>query len=254
MANRLKTKGGTYLYAVVAGAEERDVGPFGLYDSKVYTVVDGDVSAVVSELPDEGRLRPERRHLSAHQRVLSRLIEENNAVLPVSFGTVADTPDSIRKMLDRYHEDLIKQIVRVRDKVEMELIVTWEVPNVFEYFLEIHPELKGARDELYSMKREPTRDEKIELGQMFERFLEDDREAYTHKVEKVLAKVCSETKRNKCRNEREVMRLSCLVEREAVEGLKKALDEASRMFDDNYTFEYTGPYPPFNFVELHIEV
>ena len=254
MARRTTTKGGTYLYAVTAGAEEKDFGPVGLYESDVHTINDGEVTAVVSELPVDGKLRPERRHLAAHQGVLSRLVEESDVVLPVSFGTVADSAEGIRNMLARYKPDLMKQIRRVQGKVEMEVRVVFEVPNVFDYFITVHPELKEMRDRVFDGKHEPSRDEKIELGQLFERFLDEDRERYARQVEKAISSRCAEIKQNKCRNEQEVMRLSCLVAKDEKEEFEAALAEAADMFDDNFTFEHGGPYPPYNFIEIQIKV
>jgi hypothetical protein len=254
MAKRTTTKGSTYLYAVTAGAEEKDFGPMGLYDSDVHTINDGEVTAVVSEIPIDGKLRPERRHLAAHQSVLSHLVEEADVVLPVSFGTVADSAEAIRNLLARYKPDLLKQIKRVQGKVEMELRVVYDVQNVFEYVITQHPELREMRDSVFDSKHEPSRDEKIELGQLFERLLNEDRERYTKKVTKALSSRCSEIKENKCRNEQEIMRLSCLISKDEKEAFETALAEVADTFDDNFAFEHAGPYPPYNFIEIRIKV
>ncbi len=230
------------------------MGPKGLFDSSVYTVADGELAAVVSDLPQVDKLRPERRHLAAHQGVLSEAIEKNSVVLPVSFGTVADSPEGIKKLLSKYQKDFLREIKRIEGRVEMELRLTWEVPNVFEYFVANHPELKEVRDRIYDGKHEPTRDEKIELGQAFERILEQERENLTGKVEKIISPVCAEMKRNKCRNEHEVMRLACLIGKDDKERFEAAVNEASEMFDDNYTFEFNGPFPPYNFIEVRLKI
>jgi hypothetical protein len=99
----------------------------------------------------------------------------------------------------------------VAGKVEMGLRVAWDVPNIFEYFVNTHAELRLARDRLVGARHEFTQEEKIELGRMFDRLLNDDREDHTRKVEHALAPVCAEFKANPCRNEHEVMNLACLV-------------------------------------------
>lgn len=254
MAKRIGTRGGVYLYAVVGGSENRSLGAVGLFGSDVFMVAEGDVSAVISEIPSADKLRPERRHLAAHQGVLSRLVQEGLVVLPVSFGTIAESMKAIHEMLNSYQKDLGEQVKRVDGNVEMEVRVTFDVPNVFEYFVSIHPELRELRDRVFDKKHEPTRDEKIELGQLFERLLGADREELTRKVEKALSKHTVDIKRNKCRNEQEVMRLSCLVPRDEAGEFEKPVSEASELFDDHFTFEYSGPFPPYNFVEVHIRM
>lgn len=256
MAKRTGTVGGTgtYLYAIVAGTEDLDLGTIGLYNSRVYSISEGDLSAVVSDLPKMDKLRPERRHLAAHQAVLSRITEDSIVVLPVSFGTISDSGDALRKMLSRYHDELVKEIERVRGKVEMEVRVSLDVPNVFEYFVSNQKELKETRDRVFDSKHEPTQDEKIELGQLFEKILNEERDKSTKTVEKSLSHHCVELKRNKCRNENEVMRLSCLVEKDRREEFESAIEEAAKLFGNEFIFEFNGPFPPYNFINAHLRV
>jgi hypothetical protein len=254
MTTILSNSGLYYLYAVIPGTQQKDLDLKGIFDSTVKTVTEQDISAVVSEIPETGKLRPERRNLAAHQKVLSRLVENGGVVLPVSFGTVAENEKGIREMLSKYQKTFLEQIKKVSGKVEMELRVIYEVPNVFEYYVSKYPELKEQRDKVYGSNREPTREEKIDLGQLFERIQNQEREDQTGKIEHTLCPPCVEMKRNKPRNEKEVMRISCLVEKDAVEKFQSKVDEASKLFDDNFTFEYSGPVPPYNFVDVRVKV
>jgi hypothetical protein len=210
------------------------------------------VAAVVSDLPGE-KIRPERAHLAAHQGVLKRLLAESTP-LPTSFGMVADSPQAVHNMLSRNQHELLDQLRRVAGKVEMGLRVTWDVPNIFEYFVNTHAELKLARDQLLGGHREPTQEQKIELGRTFERLLNEDRESCADKVEAVLSLHCAEIERKKSRNEREVINLACLVEREAMEQFEKDVFEAATQFDHNFAFDFNGPWAPHNFVEIDLKL
>lgn len=254
MARVASSNGGVYVYAVVDGAEERNFGSLGLFGSEVYTVPADGISAVVSDMPEVDRLRPERRHLAAHQAILSRLVDENLNVLPVSFGTVAEGDDSIRKLLSRYRKELRTQLEKVSGRVEMGLRVVRDVPNVFEHYVKSNPELKAARDRVYDSKHEPSRDEKIELGQLFERVLSEEREACKEKVEKYLSGHCTEIKENRCRNEMEMLRLSCLIDKDRAGNFESILNEAIGEFEDSLVFEYNGPVPPYNFVDVRVKL
>ena len=174
--------------------------------------------------------------------------------LPMSFGILADSAQAVRTMLSRNQHALLEQLRRVAGKVEMGLRVTWDVPNIFEYFVNTHPDLKLARDRLLGGSREPTQEQKIEVGRMFDRFLNEDREAYADKVEGILAPHCVEIEANKCRNEREVMNLACLVERTAMPHFESSVFEAAKQFDNNFAFDYNGPWAPHNFVEVDLDL
>jgi hypothetical protein len=251
LPSRAAARGRTYLYAVIADAQGRTYGDFGIDGRKVYSIPVGRVAAVVSDVPSE-KMRPERSRLAAHQEVLKKLMAEATP-LPMSFGILADSPEAVRKMLSRNQPALLEQLRRVAGKVEMGLRVTWDVPNIFEYFVNTHPELRLARDRLLGGHREPTQEQKIEVGRMFDGLLNEDREACADRVEGILAPHCFEIERNKCRNEREVLNLACLVERAGMRQFESSVFEAAKEFDNNFAFDYNGPWAPHNFVEIDLE-
>jgi len=252
MTGQSSNKKGRYLYAVVYGSEERNYGPCGIDQSIVYTILREQVAAVVSDVPN-GKLRPERRHLSSHQGVIRQLMEESTP-LPIAFGIIADGPEIIEKILADNQPEFQEQLDRMSGKVEMGLRVTWDVPNIFEYFVSTHPELRSVRDKYFGTHRESTQDDKIELGRMFDLMLNEDREKSADDVENILARYCFEIKRNKCRTEREVMNLACLVGRDAEARFEDGILETANLFDNNFTFDYNGPWAPHNFVDMELRI
>jgi hypothetical protein len=245
---------GRYLYAVVRSGSAGEYGARGINGGLVYPLAHGPVAAVVSDVPYQ-KIRPERVNLAAHQEVLKRLMEVG-ALLPMSFGIIADGPKAIQKILARHQSPLVKQLNRVEGKVEMGLRVVWDVPNIFDYFVTTHPELRALRDEFFASHREPTQENKIEIGRMFERLLNEDREACAHQVEEALTPYCAEIKRSHGKHEREVMHLACLVGRDAASqaGFEGAVFQAASRFDRNFAFDYSGPWPPANFVDLNLKI
>ena len=253
MAAHPAGKRGKYLYAIVGGPGKRHYGFGGINGVPVYTISNGRVAAVVSDVPN-GNIRPERRHLAAQQAVLKGLLSATDAMLPMAFGIIADGPQAIQKILTRNQEAFLKQLQQVNGMVEMGLRVSLDVPNIFEYFVNTHPELRAARDRFLGPYRNPSQEDKIELGRLFDRLLNEDREAYTEKVEEILSRYCQEIKQNKCRHEGEVMNLACLVRRATLDRFEKGVFEAAKLFDNNFTFDYHGPWAPHNFVELELQL
>ena len=252
MARRKADQRGKYLYAITSGKDDCVWGPFGIDAGLVYSISDGRVAAVVSDFSN-AKIRPERRHLAAHQEVLKKLMEETTP-LPMSFGIIAQGSNAIRKILSLHQKSFIEKLNHVAGRVEMGLRVTWDVPNIFEYFVLTHTELRAARDRHLGSHREPSQEDKIEVGRMFDRVLNEDREAYAEQVEDVLSDCCVEIKRNTPRNEREVISLACLVEREGQAEFEKGIFDAARLFDNNFAFDYNGPWAPHNFVDVALNL
>ncbi len=241
-----------YLYAVIAAQDHLELGNCGLNGQHVYTISNGKFAAVVSDSSGE-KILPQRKNLAAHQEVLKKLLAENLSVLPMAFGVAANSQEAVEEVLTKNSEALASQLERVADKVEMGVRVTWDVPNIFEYFVNLHPELLAARDRLFSGEGEPRQDDKLAVGRLFEQLHASDREEFTEKVEDALTNSCAEIKVNRCRTEREVMNLVCLVDRSSLANFEQQVYAAAELFDDNFAFDFNGPWAPYNFVEVALE-
>lgn len=239
---------GRYLYAITDAVEHPVCGDIGINGAAVYAVSQGPVAAVVSDVTDR-RIRPERKNLAAHHAVVKRLLEDTT-VLPVAFGTIADSPQAVRDILKKNSNAFVEQLGRVRGKVEMGLRVAWDVPNIFDYIVNRHPELAALRDEVMGKQRGPSQEDKIELGRRFDRLLTQERERHTEAVVEVLAPHCVDITQNQPREEREVMHLACLVNRDAQKGFEDGVFEAAKRFDNHFAFDFNGPWAPHHFVHV----
>ncbi len=240
-----------YLYAIIAKAEEQRYGECGIDGGEVYSVSAGRVAAVISRVGVE-KLRPERARLAAHQEVLKKLLAVTTP-LPMAFVILADNVQAVRRMLQHNQQALLEQLGHVAGRVEMGLRITWDVPNIFEYFVNTHPELRVARDRLLGGLREPTQEDKIEVGRLFDRLLNEDRRVLFEQVEEIFSRQATEVKPLNCRSEREVMNLACLIQRKARAQFEAEVFEVAKLFDNNFALNYSGPWAPHNFVETEIE-
>ena len=241
---------GKYIYAVVDEAGEQTYGPIGLNGGAVYTLSHGSLAAVVSDLMDK-RIRPERKNLAAHNAVVKRLMEDST-ILPAAFGTLAGSAKAVRDILEKNSDALVEELERVRGKVEMGLRVTLDVPNIFEYIVNSFPELAALRDQVMGKQHGPSQMDQIELGRLFDRLLTQERERYTEAALRVLGPLCADLKQNPPR-EGEVMHLACLLERDAQKRFEDGIFEAAKLFDNNFGFDFNGPWAPHNFVDVNLD-
>ena len=241
---------GKYIYAVVDETGEKTYGPIGLNGGAVYTISHGPLAAVVSDLMDK-RIRPERKNLAAHNAVVKRLMEDRT-ILPAAFGTLAGSAKAVRDILKKNSDTLAEELEKVRGKVEMGLRVTLDVPNIFEYIVNSSPELATLRDRVMGKQHGPSQMDQIELGRLFDRLLTQERERYTEAALQVLEPLCADIKQNPPR-EGEVMHLACLVARDAQKGFEDGVFEAAKLFDNNFGFDFNGPWAPHNFVNVNLD-
>jgi len=253
MARNAATSLGKYLYAIIPAEQARpSYGAIGIDGGTVYAILNGKTAAVVSNVPEEN-IRPQRCHLAGHQRVIMSLADAGS-VLPMSFGIIAHDAKSVQEALSLNQANLVEELLRVGNKVEMGLRVSWDVPSIFEYFVATHPELRACRGKLFRGGREPSQKDKLELGRLFARLHGEDRLACRDNIVDVLRSRCFEIEEADPRDEYQVINLACLVGRDGQAEFERAVFEAAEGFGANYSFDYNGPWPPYSFVNVSLQL
>ncbi|WP_058557729.1 GvpL/GvpF family gas vesicle protein [Thiohalocapsa sp. ML1] len=254
MVGTTNSSRGKLIYAltdVSDGADEQIYRVQGIGGATVYSIGESTVGAVVSDIHSP-KVRPERRNLMAHRAVLAHLLELGT-VLPMRFGVIAANAEAVRRLLAANREAIADQLHRVRNRIEMGLRVSWDVSNIYEYFVGMHPLLREARDRLLHQGDNANRDERIEVGRMFDHLVTEAREQYTEQVMEVMRGYCEEVSATPVKKDKEVMNLACLIERDAQKEFERGVFEASKLFNNDYLFDYNGPWAPHNFVDLDLE-
>lgn len=245
------TSNGKYIYGFTRSDVKFNSAMQGIDGKQVFIICGNDVAAVVSDAPS-GKLRPERKNLSAHNNVIKEVMK-TLAILPVAFGVVADNEAGIKKILKLNRDSFVSQLKRLEGRVEMGLKIVWDVENIFEFMVKSHRTLELFRDNVFLKPTGATQEEKLELGRMFEAVLTEDREKHLATVRGILKNYCCEIKVNKPKDEKTVAKLACLVEKAKLEQFEKGIFDAAKVFDDNYAFDFNGPWAPHNFVDIKLK-
>ena len=248
---------GRYLYGLIRATTDRDFGAVGLpvlgAPAPVRTVRVGDIGAVISDYPTKERLLPLRRNLEPHNRII-RDIMADTTIIPMAFGQVARNEGEVVKALRGNLSAIDTELRRLDGKVEMTLRVLLDVPNIFEYLLTEDRVLALARDGMFGRSSPPTQGEKINLGKMFEERLSVARRRDTNRLLALFRPQVAEVKENEPKDEKMVAHLSFLVRRELLKAFEEKLFQAASGFPDAYVFDYNGPWAPFSFVEIDLQL
>lgn len=237
-----------YVYAVGRSDDGPPPPVRGIFDIPLRRLDSGRLCAIVSDCPAE-TVRAERRNLMAVQRALSTL-NASLDLLPVAFGAIAKTKADIRRFIDERQDEFEAQLRRVAGAVEMNLRLTLDAPDPIAYLVERTPQLKAARERIFNARRKPSHDEKIRLGQMVEAVLNRYREAHAANVMTALGDSCAELIKLPARSEKEIVNLAALAPRCALDRFEAAVHDAAARTEEDIAFDLSGPWPPFNFVQV----
>ena len=246
---------GKYVYCIIRSSEERDFGDIGIGDGErpVYTVHHGDLAAVVSDTPIR-IYDPTRENVLAHEFV-NETVMKDHTVIPMSFGTIFRTEDDIVELLRSTSKALEDVLEKMKDKIEFGLKVLWNRDEVVARLEEEDEDVSRLKEELNGGGGQgSTYFARMQYGRLVEARLEDRANEYVVDIHESLKPVAVASRSNKPIGERMILNAAYLVERSQEEDFDEAVKELSQKYEEILTFKYTGPWPPYNFVNIKLKL
>ena len=247
-------KEGKYIYCIIGTKQERNFGPIGIggRGDEVLTIGYDDLSMVVSSYPMT-KFIVNRENMLAHMRVIEKVMNEFDSVLPVRFGTVASNADEIRNLLDRRLREFRSLLRNMDHKVELGVKGSWKNMNViFEEIVEENREIKKAKEKIQNEVGKKNIQAKTEVGKMVEEALKKKKEREAEKIVGALRRTAFEYKLNKIIGDEMFMNAAFLVDKGWEKEFDNIIEDLSERYRDRVKFVYAGPMPVFNFVNIVI--
>ncbi|NLG63906.1 MAG: GvpL/GvpF family gas vesicle protein [Candidatus Cloacimonetes bacterium] len=245
---------GKYVYCIIKSAEERDFGPIGIGEggNRVYTVHHRDLAAIVSDTPIR-IYDPTRENVLAHELVNETVMREHT-VIPMSFGTIFRTRDDIIELLKSTYRAFDDVLEKMNDKIEFGLKVLWDRDKVISRLEESDEEIRRLKGEITGNAQSSTYFARMQLGRLVEAALENSANRYVVDIHESLKPVAVASRSNKPIGDRMIMNAAYLVERSREQEFDEAVKALSSKYDDQLSFKYTGPWPPYNFVNIKLRL
>ena len=247
------TEGGKYVYCIIRLDRPRDFGDIGIGGGRrVYTVQHNDLAAVVSDTPIV-IYDPTRENVLAHEFVNETVMREFT-VIPMSFGTVFRSEDDVSELLRSTYQAFSDVLVKMQDKIEFGLKVLWDRDKVIANIEVENDEIRRLKDEITRNTASSTYFARMQLGRLIEGALEEMGNRYVADVQETLKQVAVASRSNKPIGDRMIMNAAFLVERAHEKAFDDRVKDISRRYEDLLTFKYTGPWPPYNFVNIKLKL
>ena len=243
---------GQYVYCIIQSESPLTFGPLGIgHDpAEVHTVHFKNLAAVVSATPMVVH-DPTRENVLAHQRV-NETVMLQHTVLPMSFGTVFKTTNDIVELLRSAYDAFTDVLQKMRDKVEFGLKVLWDRDQIIREIEEEDDDIRRLKNEI-STQKGSTYFARMQYGRMIEAALQARSEHYVDEIFRTLRDVAVASRSNKPIGDRMIMNAAFLVSRDREQAFDTRVKEIGQRHD-KLTFKYTGPWPPYNFVNIKLKL
>lgn len=247
-------KEGKYIYCIIGTNQDRYFGPIGVggRGDEVLTIGYDDLGMVVSNHPLT-EIDVNRENMIAHEKVIEKVMEEFDGVLPVRYGTIASNADEIRNLLDRGYR-VFKNLLRdMEHKIELGVKGLWEnMDIIFNEIIEENKKIKKTKEEMQNVKEGISIQSKIEIGKLVNKALQKKKEKETQCIIDVLQKAYVDLKLNETISDEMFMNAAFLVDRGREKEFDNIMDDLNEEYKDRIKFKYTGPLPVFNFTNIVI--
>ena len=247
-------EGGKYVYCIIRSAKSKEFGSIGIGEgsNRVYTVHFRDLAAVVSDTPIV-IYDPTREDVLAHEFVNETVMREFT-VIPMSFGTVFRSEEDVSELLRSTYQAFMDVLDKMQDKIEFGLKVLWDRDKVIADIEQSNDEIRRLKDEITRNTQSSTYFARMQLGRLVEAALEDAGNRYVSDIHESLKQVAVASRSNKPIGDRMILNAAFLVEREREKDFDERVRDVSRKYGDLLTFKYTGPWPPYNFVNIKLKL
>jgi hypothetical protein len=245
---------GRYVYGIIESSSPEVFGKSGIGGAgeAVYTVHHGDVAAVVSRT-SVFIFDPTRENALAHEHVIESVMK-TNTIIPMSFGTVFRTDDDIKEVLKSIYPSLKDVLKQMAGKLEFGLKVTWDREKVIEELKRDHEEIHRFHMELTRKHLQSTYFARMQLGRMIDKALAERAADYVREIYDALRSICVASRDNKPIGDKMIMNAAFLLQREREADFDAAVNKVAQKFSDRLNFKYTGPWPPYNFVNIRLKL
>lgn len=247
-------EGGRYVYGIIEAKQPLSFGKMGIGGAgePVYTVNFQDIAAVVSKT-SVYIFDPTRENALAHEHVIETVMK-THTIIPMSFGTVFRTDDDIREVLRSIFVSLKDVLKQMEGKLEFGLKVNWDRDRIIEELKDADEEIRQFHQEITRKHLQSTYFARMQLGRMIDKALSERAAQYVRDIYEALRNVCVASRDNKPIGDKMIMNAAFLVERDQEAEFDAAVNKIAKFYGELLNFKYTGPWPPYNFVNIRLKL
>jgi len=223
---------GKYVYCVIGSGGGENLGN-GLGGYPVYIIPYRDISAVVSDTPMV-EYEPNEVNVLLHERVVENAMREHT-VLPLGFGNIFINEDKVKWLLARFYPTLKTHLKRLENKVEVGVKVFYDIEATKQEVERTSREIKRLRErEALKVAGERAYKYGVEIYETLKNCAED-----THLMKRIGSDM--------------ILNGAFLIHKDKIADFEGELEKVKRLYEGKgLKFQYSGPWPPYNFARIRI--
>lgn len=246
-----------YFYGIIQTQKKKSFSPRGIGDrgEEIYTVTHNGIAGVVSDVspPDYGNMTKDVlvHNLLFHQQVAQGIMEEH-LILPCKFGTMVEDEHDIMEILNYGYSLFAKAFNQMREKVELNMVATWNKDLIYEDILEEEKKAREAQRKIDLASGKEIVEKKREPGELVQSILVAKRKKARREIVTALGNLVEALCDHVIMDDHMVMNASFLLYKKRQHEFEQTVDALEREYGGRLNFRCIGPLPPYSFCMIQI--
>jgi hypothetical protein len=219
---------------------------------ELFTICYKDAAIVAAEVPLK-IYHPNKANLMMHQNAVSTVMKTCDTVIPVSFGNVFNSKEDVVVLLQNLYPQFEKLFPEIRGKIELGLKVIgkkeWLESQVSE-----NSKIEKMAKAVQGKSEAAGYYERIQLGGAAQKIVANLQQEIKQEVFNPLMELAEASKINDPIGEKMLLNSSFLLDRDKEAAFDKKVNEIHEKWKKKIEFNYSGPWPAYNFINIRLKV
>ncbi|ALC88578.1 gas vesicle protein GvpF [Bacillus sp. FJAT-18017] len=245
---------GIYIFCGIQAESDESFGQVEVESDKadLFLIRYKDAAMVAAEVPMK-IYHPNKENLMMHQGTVSQVMKKNQTVIPVSFGNVFKSKEDVAVLLENLYPQFEKLFPAIKGKIELGLKVIGK-KEWLESQVSGNEKIGNMTKSLQGKSEAASYYERIQLGGIAQKIVQSLQSEVEQEIFEPLKKLAEASKANDPIGEKMLLNAAFLIDREKEAEFDQKINEAYEKWKDKVDFNYSGPWPAYNFVNIRLTV
>lgn len=245
---------GIYIFCGTQANQNDNFGSVNIEGEEIdtYVITYKDAAIVAATVPMK-IYSPNKENLTMHQSVVSRVMQEKDVVIPISFGNVFKSKKDVAVLLEKLYPQFQTLFPEISGKFELGLKVIAK-QEYLESVVKSSDELQKLSKEVKSKSKDAGYFDRMKLGEKTQIVFNNIMTEIENEIYSPLSEISTASKINEIQGEKMLLNAAFLVDHRKDEEFDRMVNKLYNNWNDKVEFKYTGPWAAYNFVNIRLNI
>lgn len=251
------TTKGIYIYGIVPNFYSMEMFR-ALEDLGVYAIIFQNIAAIVSNSKSLHLNYLDRESLGHllvhHQKTIEELqSKEFSMFIPMRLGTIVSSKEEVVKILTNGHDLIIDTLDKIKDLIEIDLVVTWADFQKTLKEMANHSDIIELKKQMLLNGIALTQIDQIKVGMLLKEKLDEKNKIIELKILEDFSSLSLDIITHEVMNDQMITNSAILINKTNIKKFEQIIDQLDEEYKGLLNFKMIGPLPCYSFYTIEVK-